>query len=137
MLIGFFVGWPNPPSPEAHLRVLHRSAHVQLAIDDTAGRVVGFVTAISDGVLSAYIPLVEVLPEYQHQGIGTELIHRMIARLQHLYMIDTLSEDDVTSFYERVGMERAAGMMIRNYQNQSSVSTGRGPVTPKDNESSH
>ena len=38
-----------------------------LARDD-AGRVVGFVTAISDGVLSAYIPLLEVLPEYQGAG---------------------------------------------------------------------
>ena len=30
---GFFAGWPNPPSPETHLCVLHGSDHVWLARD--------------------------------------------------------------------------------------------------------
>ena len=50
-LTGFFVGWPNPPSPDVHLRMLQGSYHVWLALDGE--RVVGFVSAISDGVLSA------------------------------------------------------------------------------------
>src|SRR5450759_1565157 len=52
-LQGFFVGWPNPPSPEAHLRILQSSDMIVLAQDEA--RVVGFITAISDGVLCAYI----------------------------------------------------------------------------------
>ena len=32
-LDGFFVGWPHPPSPETHLRLLSGSDHVVLAID--------------------------------------------------------------------------------------------------------
>ena len=60
-LAGFFEGWPDPPSPETHLRILRQSSEVLLAIDTTTGEVVGFITAISDGVLSAYIPLLEVL----------------------------------------------------------------------------
>ena len=59
---GFFVGWPNPPSPETHLKLLQNSSKLVLAIDETTGNVAGFITAISDGVLSAYIPLLEVLP---------------------------------------------------------------------------
>ena len=85
-LDGFFVGWPSPPSPERHLEVLRRSSHVVVARDGE--RVVGFVTAISDGVLSAFIPLLEVLPEYQGRGIGTELVRRLLARLDGLYMVD-------------------------------------------------
>ena len=67
---GFFVGWPNPPKPEIHLRILRGSSHFVLAIDDQNGQVVGFITAVSDGVSAAYIPHLEVLPTYQQQGIG-------------------------------------------------------------------
>ena len=32
-LPGFFEGWPNPPSPETHLRLLTKSDEVILAMD--------------------------------------------------------------------------------------------------------
>ena len=118
-LDGFFVGWPNPPSPETHLRLLNGSDHVVLAIDERAGRVVGFITAISDGVLSAYIPHLEVLPEYQGQGIGSELMRQMLNRLRDLYMVDLLCDEDIQPFYERLGMRRMLGMAVRNYDRQS------------------
>jgi ribosomal protein S18 acetylase RimI-like enzyme len=89
-LVGFFVGWPKPPTPETHLRILRNSRHIVLAIDNSTDKVVGFITAISDGVLSAYIPLLEVLPEYQGQGIGRELVRRMLDQLQDYYMISDL-----------------------------------------------
>ena len=69
-LNGFFVGWQVSPSPEKHLKLLANSDHIVLAVDDVTGHVVGFVTAISDGVLVAYIPLLEVLPAYQGQGMA-------------------------------------------------------------------
>lgn len=112
-LEGFFVGWPTPPSPERHLALLHGSSHVVLARDGS--RVVGFVTAISDGVLSAYVPLLEVLPEYQGQGIGTELVRRLLAAVGGLYMVDLVCDEDVVPFYERLGVQRLdAGMGLRN-----------------------
>ena len=76
-LAGFFVDWPNPPSPETHLRILAGSDHVVLAFDEATDAVVGFVTAVSDGVLAAYVPLLEVLPAHQGRGIGTELMTRI------------------------------------------------------------
>ena len=112
---GFFEGWPKPPSPEMHLRVLQGSRHVVLAIDERSAEVVGFVTAISDGVLSAYIPLLEVLPDYRHQGIGQELMRRMLNTLRDLYMIDLLCDPDLQPFYEQLNMRPASGMLIRNY----------------------
>jgi GNAT superfamily N-acetyltransferase len=118
-LPGFFVGWPNPPSPEAHLRILHGSAHIVLALDDATSNVVGFITAISDGISCAYIPHLEVLPPYQAQGIGSELMRRMLDRLRHLYMIDLLCDPPVQPFYERLGMRRTQGMLIRNFERQN------------------
>lgn len=116
---GFFVGWPDPPSAEMHLRLLHQSDHVVLAVDDEIDSVVGFVTAISDGVLCAYIPLLEVVPTYQGRGIGTELMRRMLVTLRRLYAVDLLCDPEVQPFYARLGMRPATGMMIRNYDRQS------------------
>ena len=116
-LEGFFVGWPDPPSSAKHLRILEGSAHIVLALE--GDRVIGFVTAISDGVLSAYISLLEVLPDHQRRGVGRELILRMKSLLEGLYMIDVLCDDDVLGFYEKLGFKAASGAMIRRYENQS------------------
>jgi len=116
---GFFVGWPDPPNPETHLRLLAGSDHIVLAVDSETNHVIGFITAITDGVLSAYIPLLEVLPAYQHRGIGQELMQKMLDRLRHLYMVDLLCDQELQPFYEQLGMQPAMGMLIRNYDRQS------------------
>ena len=112
-LHGFFVGWWEPPTPDKHLRLLRGSDHVVLAIDAEAGRVVGFVTALTDGVQSAFIPLLEVLPEYQRRGIGQELMRLMLDRLDAIPNVDLMCDPDVMPFYERFGMTPATGMVIR------------------------
>jgi ribosomal protein S18 acetylase RimI-like enzyme len=120
-LRGFFVGWLNPPSPETHLQILRRSDAIVLAIDDDEERVVGFITAISDGILSAYIPLLEVLPEYRGRGIGTELVRRMLRKLEGLYMVDLCTKEDLAPFYERLGFRAMVGMAIRRPEYQEGI----------------
>jgi ribosomal protein S18 acetylase RimI-like enzyme len=115
---GFFDGWPNPPSPSTFIRILENSSEVVLACERTT--LIGFITAVSDGVLAAYIPLLEVQPMYRAQGIGSELVRRMLAKLDGLYMVDVSCDDDVVPFYERLGFSRSGASMIRrNYQAQS------------------
>lgn len=109
----FFEGWAAPPSAEEHLALLRRATHVALAVDD--GRVVGFATALSDGVLSAYLPLVEVRPSHRRRGIGTRLVQLLLDRIGELYMVDVICDDDVLPFYEALGFERAGGAVRRNY----------------------
>lgn len=118
---GFFVGWPNPPTPETHLKLLQGSYKVWLALDED--KVIGFVQAISDGVLTAFIPLLEVLPEYQGQSIGKTLMEKMLDSLSHLYSIDLMCDADLQPYYARLGMRSGTGMMTRNYDNQSGSST--------------
>ena len=115
---GFFVGWPNPPSPSSHYRILHGSAAIVLA-RRADGLVVGFITAVSDGISCAYIPHLEVLPAYQGQGIGTALVQQMLAKLRQLYMIDLVCDPALQPFYERLGMRAVVGMVVRHYDRQA------------------
>ena len=117
-LHGFFGGWPNPPTPDTLLRILNGSQARALArLRD--GTVIGFVTALSDSVLSAYIPLLEVRPEWRGQGVASRLVEMVMAALGDLYMIDTACDDDLVPFYERFGMVRGNAMILRRYERQT------------------
>lgn len=113
-LQGFFVGWSSPPTPEQHLAILRGSDLALLARTKNDDRVVGFVTAITDGVIAAYLPLLEVLPEYQRRGIGTALVNAVVERFD-LYMIDAVTDEDVLPFYARLGFDRGVAVSRRNY----------------------
>ena len=121
-LTGFFVGWPNPPSNQGLWDILRNAPHITLAIETETQRVIGFVYAISDGVLAAYIPLLEVLPEFQGQGIGKELVTQLLDQLSDFYMIDVCCDPELESYYARFGFMKTSGMIRRNYQNQSGKS---------------
>lgn len=120
-LIGFFEGWPDPPSPETHLEILRNSWAVELACEQATGQVVGFVNAISDGFYSAYIPLLEVLPSYRGRGIGQALVRRLLDRCASFYMVDVCCDEDVAPFYARFGMIPVRGMCARSFDCQSGV----------------
>jgi ribosomal protein S18 acetylase RimI-like enzyme len=118
-LEGFFVGWPNPPSKQSHMKILRGSYCFWVAMDKAKNKVIGFITAISDGVISAYIPLLEVLPEYQNRGIGKELVSHMQASLKDLYMVDLLCDAELQDFYQKLGMKNATGSFLRRYERQN------------------
>jgi GNAT superfamily N-acetyltransferase len=113
-LDGFFVGWDVRPSASTLLDHLVRSYRCAIAVDLNGDRVVGFATAISDGLLAAYIPLVEVLPGWHERGIGTQLMNVLLEQLKHLYMVDLACDDDVRPFYEKLGMTAGTAMIRRN-----------------------
>lgn len=114
MLVGFFVGWPRRPSPAQHLAVLRGSYRAVVAIDDSTGRVVGFVNMISDGVLTAFIPWLEVLPGYQGQGIGSELMRRILAGTERFYSVDLVCDEDLVPYYQRFGLLGTSSAVLRH-----------------------
>jgi GNAT superfamily N-acetyltransferase len=111
-LQAFFEGWPTPPTPERHLAHLRGAEVVVLAMD--GDRVIGFVTAIGDGVMTAFVPLLEVLPAYRGQGIGSALLRRVLDRLGDRYSIDLVCDPELVPFYERLGGIALAGVGWRN-----------------------
>lgn len=113
-LTGFFVGWPTAPSPEQHLAVLHGSYRAIIAEDAATSRVVGFITMISDGVLTAFIPWLEVLPEYQGRGVGSELVRRILEGTERFYSVDLLCDAPLQPYYSAFGMQPVPGMTLRH-----------------------
>jgi GNAT superfamily N-acetyltransferase len=114
MLHGFFVGWPRWPSAAQHLAVLRGSYRSVVAIDDADDRVVGFVNMLSDGVLTAFIPWLEVLPEYQGQGVGRELMRRILDGTDRFYSVDLVCDAALVPYYERLGMRGASSALLRH-----------------------
>lgn len=113
MIEGMFVGWPNPPSAETLIRVMDGSYRRLWAVAE--GRVVGYINAISDGVLNAFIPWLEVHPDYQNRGVGAELVRRMVAELDGMYAIDLMCDPSLVGWYEKLGFQGSTGAVLRNY----------------------
>ena len=112
------MGWPNPPSPDAHFRIIQGSDYIVLAVS-SQGAVVGWISAVSDSVSCAYIPHLSVLPDYQGMGVGAELVRRMLKQVGHLYMIDLVCDRDVADFYVKQGFSECVGMVVRNFERQN------------------
>ena len=110
----FFEGWPQKPESAKRIEILKNSDYVIIAKDGV--NMIGFINAITDKTLSAYIPLLEVVPEYRKQGIGTELVKRMLEKLKDYYMIDLCCDEYLEGFYKKLGMSKVTGMIKRNYE---------------------
>lgn len=114
-LEGYFRNWKYPMTPKEHIKTLEGSTYFIAAVDDNTNNIVGFVTALSDSINSGFIPLLEVLPEYQHQGIGTKLMEKILLKLKDIPNIDLTCDQELQPFYERFKMQRSHGMVIRKY----------------------
>ena len=104
-------GWIARTEDFARLSQLVRGSAIVLGAWD-GDRLVGFVRAISDGAAHAYVADVSVLPEYRRQGIGKELLRRLLYSNDHLTF--TLHADPkVQPFYAKCGFEPAPNMLKR------------------------
>ena len=112
-LTGFFVGWPNPPSPDTLRRLITQSDVRFFAIDAETKQCVGYLTGLTDHVLFSYLSSVEVLPEYQGRGIGRELVARFLDATSQVYATDLVCEPDVQPFYQQCGLIPYHSMVLR------------------------
>lgn len=69
------------------------------------GQLIGFGRALSDGQYQAALYDCALLPEFQGQGIGSEIITRLLSRLAHCNVI-LYASPGREGFYERHGFAR-------------------------------
>ncbi len=97
--------WSSAQKPELLLKALRNSHTVITAWD--GDRLVGLGNAISDGFLVVYYPHLAVLPEYQGQGIGTEIVKRMKKRYQGFHQQSIIADGRAIDFYKKSGFVNA------------------------------
>ncbi len=122
--------WRVRPDPGVLCRAVCGATHVLWARAGAEGPPVGLLTAVSDGVLSAHIALLEVLPGWRGQGIGTELLRRCLGRLVGCYAVDLVCDAELAAFYARLGMVRGTAMMLRQPAAMYDPSTTLDPESP-------
>ncbi len=111
-LSGFLAHWDFEPPAGTLLAILSRSTEVILARDVESSVLCGYITALSDGVASAYISALEVRPEYRRKGIGTALLNQMIDRLDVIGIYLSCAPV-LVPFYEAAGFTRGISMRRR------------------------
>lgn len=109
----FFQNWKSPPAVGIRERLL-RDSDLRIAVRED-GELVGFLAAISDGAMHAFITLVEVLETYQHKGIGKHLLELATSHFKGYYDIVLITDSDKAAFYEKLGFRSICGMHIRDY----------------------
>ena len=95
------VGWNSGNHPERLQAAMRNSGRVESAWDGET--LIGLMTGISDGVMTAYFHYLLVRPEYQGNGIGKELMHRMLERYSECTTKVLIAYDYQLGFYERCG----------------------------------
>lgn len=95
------LGWSSAEKPELLLKALRNSHSVVTAWDGDT--LVGLGNAISDGYLVVYFPHLAVLPAYQGQGIGTEIVQRMQRQYRDFHQQTLVADGQAIAFYEKLG----------------------------------
>ena len=100
------VGWTNYTNqPEMLEQALSHSLAIYVALDGDA--VVGLIRLVGDGFSSVFVQDLIVLPTYQRQGIGSNLMKEALADYNDAYQVQLATEqtEKNVGFYRSMGFE--------------------------------
>lgn len=110
------VEWLSANYPERLFQAMQNSSTVITAWDDD--KLIGLASAIDDGVLTAYVPYLLIDPNYQHMGIGKQLLRNIKAKYKdYLYLLLISEKESLINFYESEGFtipKNTFAMVIEN-----------------------
>lgn len=77
-------------------------------------KLVGTGRIVSDGIINAYLCGLGVDAEYRNQGIGTEIIKKLVDRCKEYNLhVQFFCEELIRPYYEKMGFEKfAEGMKL-------------------------
>lgn len=100
--------WSSAEKPKQLLAALRGSHSLVTARDaEQNHRLVGLANAISDGHLVVYYPHMLVLPEYQGQGVGQQIMQVMQSIYADFHQQMLTADGGAIQFYEKQGFSRA------------------------------
>ena len=100
------VGWTNYTDQSEMLeQALSHSLAIYVALDGDT--VVGLIRLVGDGFSSVFVQDLIVLPSYQRQGIGSNLMKEALADYNDAYQVQLATEQTEKNlgFYRSLGFE--------------------------------
>jgi ribosomal protein S18 acetylase RimI-like enzyme len=101
------VNWSSGNYPDKLVVAMKNSGSVFSAWDGQ--KLVGLINVLDDGIMTAYVHYLLIMPEYQHTGIGKNLVKMVIDKYQSFLRIVLVAYDKETEFYKRCGFEIGEG----------------------------
>lgn len=98
------VEWSSGHYPDKLVIAMRNYNTVYTAWD--GDRLVGLVSVMDDGVMTAYIHYLLVDPEYQNLGIGRQLVEMVKNKYKDYLRIAIISYNDGIRFYESCGFKK-------------------------------
>jgi GNAT superfamily N-acetyltransferase len=77
---------------------------------------VGFVRALSDGHVVAYIEEAIVHPQYREHGLRTVLLTRLLAELAGVAVVNLCCDPSAAPFYATQGFAQLANVLVQRRQ---------------------
>jgi GNAT superfamily N-acetyltransferase len=105
------------PATEADLTAVLAAGPAVAAWD--GDELVGFVRALSDGHLVAYVEDVIVHARCRNQGVGSALVARLLAELAAVAVVNLVCAPGTVPFYEHLGYRPRAGVWLQRIQHQA------------------
>jgi GNAT superfamily N-acetyltransferase len=99
------VDWSSAEKPDLLLKALRNSHTVVTAWDGE--RLIGLGNAISDGYLVVYYPHLVVHPEYQGNGIGSEIVKLLHRKYHGFHQQSIIADGKAVEFYKKCGFVKA------------------------------
>ncbi|MDO4298953.1 MAG: GNAT family N-acetyltransferase, partial [Lachnospiraceae bacterium] len=80
-------------------------------------KLLGVIRVVGDGCSIVFIQDILVLPEYQHQGIGTALLKRILEIYQNVYQKTLLTDntEKTIRFYQSAGFKMDTDIECRAF----------------------
>lgn len=105
------VGWQHRVAdPEKFKKTLENTTRTVIAVEGP--RVVGFARAVCDEVSNGYISMVAVAPDRRREGIGSELVRRLMKDDPNITWILRAGSGS-ESFWQKNGFRPSAVAMER------------------------
>lgn len=99
------VGWTNYTSCPEMLEEAYKNSLCILGAFEKE-KLVGVVRVVGDGISIVFVQDILVLPEYQRQGVGSELMRAILKKYASVYQVELLTDSTEKSkaFYSSVGL---------------------------------
>lgn len=110
------VGWTNyTANPTMLKNAFQNSLKIYGAYEKD--RLLGIIRAVGDGHSIVFIQDILILPEYQHSGIGTALMNRMLDEYKHVYQKSLMTDntEKTVQFYKSCGFQMDTDINCRAF----------------------